>query len=272
MRLEDVAVQASISYEWCRKLEDVRDRRWPSPQALQRLGSALRLTAAEADYLHRLWDAGQRQTDALFDDQPDTVPESVLRVICWQRWAPSYVINRRGDILAWNAATCAVYGVNLDEATSADERNVVWVMFNNAELRRSLVGWEGHAKRILAECHSRWADMYSDPSIEELVVRLSETSNEFARWWPLPDPSYINPVRKELEHSIVGSLVIEQTVWQVADRPDLALVLSTPPPDTDSEMKLQRLADVHQHEVKLSRGPEACRHTSSVTSVQGSRA
>lgn len=45
--------------------------------------------------------------------------------------------------------------------------------------------------------------------------------------------------RKEVEHPLAGRLFLEATQLRVPARPDLAIVLHTPLPDTGSEARLQ---------------------------------
>ncbi|MGY3682914.1 hypothetical protein ACVWXU_006537 [Streptomyces sp. TE33382] len=66
--------------------------------------------------------------------------------------------------------------------------------------------------------------------------------DEGFRLWERRDIAPGGQIRKELVHPVVGVLAVESTQLRVPARPDLAIVLHTPLPDTGTERKLQWLA------------------------------
>ena len=50
--------------------------------------------------------------------------------------------------------------------------------------------------------------------------------------------------RKELDHPVIGMMVLEHTTFQIHDDPDLKLVLFTPLPEAETPAKLLRLAEL----------------------------
>ena len=54
--------------------------------------------------------------------------------------SPAYVLGRRWDYLAWNRATCAVFG-DLGSVPRA-ARNHLWLMFMDPQRRELLTDWD----------------------------------------------------------------------------------------------------------------------------------
>jgi transcriptional regulator with XRE-family HTH domain len=235
LRREDVAAAAFIGYEYYSRIE--RGSRIPLAPVLERISEVLQLDFGERDYV------------LSFTNQPlrpivrwQEVPSSIVQFIRYQGHAPAYVIDRRLDMLYWNTATCEFYGIDL-AGVESEERNVVWLMFTSSELRVRLRDWERHARRIVATCHYRWAGYQKDPAIYDLLSALRLKSQEFSTFWEQPEASFPGAVRKEIDHPVEGLLVVEQTIWQFGDNPELHLVTTTPLPEADTAVKLQRLFD-----------------------------
>src|SRR5690242_19431405 len=70
--------------------------------------------------------------------------------------------------------------------------------------------------------------------IEQQRDLLMQTSSEFRAWWSLHDVNQAHMGRKELNHLVVGSLVLQTTTFQVADAPHLKLFHYTSIPEEDT--------------------------------------
>ncbi len=68
---------------------------------------------------------------------------------------------------------------------------------------------------------------------------------QFATWWNEPTVKLRSAVEKIVNHPKVGQLRLEQTVFPVADNPDLDMVV-TMPLDEDTVTKLDRLAELRE--------------------------
>lgn len=185
---------------------------------------------------------------ALIDERPlppvascQEVPAPVLRVVHYLDRTAAYVIDRKLDIRAFNAATCDLYGFQIEDVDPED-CNVAWVMFNSPFLAAYLVDWDSHAKRIVAQCRAHWAGREHDPEIRKILDRMLGVE-QFATWWNEPTVKLRSAVEKIVNHPKVGQLRLEQTVFPVADNPDLDMVV-TMPLDEDTVTKLDRLAEL----------------------------
>jgi transcriptional regulator with XRE-family HTH domain len=245
LRREEVAELAAISASWYTRLEQGKDFQL-SAKALRGVAAALRLSAAERDYLLTL-----ARGDTLGDQprfpalQTATVSATLQAVLDAQGDNPAYLIDPCLNLLAWNRAANAVFGAGLvgDLAGLPEqERNLLWLIFSD-EARRRMVNWERHARLLLAQFRDASRGFVGDPGIARLVERLKQRSAEFAEWWSRYDVERAQETEKVIDHPAVGEVALRQTVLQVVDDgPGLFLILYTPTPDTDSADKLEKLA------------------------------
>src|SRR5579859_1594818 len=98
LRREEVAQLANIGTSWYVWLEQGRDVH-PSPQVLECLAQALRLTLNERRHLFLL--AGQALPPQAFPAE-EQVSLALQHVLDNLNPMPAYVMGRRWDYLAWN--------------------------------------------------------------------------------------------------------------------------------------------------------------------------
>ncbi len=237
LRREEVAELAGIGTTWYTWLEQGRDIR-VSADVLDNLARALRLTPDERAHLFRV--AHRQPPPRAFAPWEEASP-SARRLLATFGRAPAYITGRRWDLLAWNAAAAAVFG---DFGALPDgARNMVRLIFTDGELRRRFVDWEGAARGVLALFRADRGRYPDDPWFAEVIDDLRRVSPEFGRWWPRHDVRERAAERKEIEHPVVGRLVLEPTTLQLAGSPDLKLVVYAPLPEEDTARKLQRLIE-----------------------------
>src|SRR6266700_4092605 len=219
LRREEVAELADISVSWYTRLEQGKDVQL-SAKALHGIAAALKLSAAERDYLFTLGRGGPLGVEPSPPAPPTaTVSTTMQAVIDAQGERPAYLIDPCLNLLAWNQAANDVFGAGAGFfGDFADlpkhERNLLWLIFTD-EARRLFVNWERHARLLLAQ--------FRDAS-RHFVERAQETE-------------------KVIDHPGVGQLVLLQTVLQVVDDgPGMYLILYTPGPGTDTAARLQKLA------------------------------
>lgn len=70
-----------------------------------------------------------------------------------------------------------------------------------------------------------------------------QVSPEFREWWPQHDIGEACVYHKELNHPLVGLLVLQSTTLLFADDPNLKMFLYTPMPQADTAKKLAWLAN-----------------------------
>ena len=234
LRREEVADLAGVSVSWYTWLEQGRPVR-ASEQALDAIRAALRLDADGQEYLRAL---GRQEGQAAASPVQEVRP-ATLRLIEAQDPAPAYVLGPRFDLLAWNAATTAVYGDF--GALPPGRRHVLWLLFGESRMRRLIVNWEPNARYVLAAFRARTARYVDEPWYPVLVGELRRASGEFRAWWACHEVGHRPVGHKVLAHPVVGRLMLEQSALAVDDCSGQLVILYTPQDRPDAE-KLATLA------------------------------
>src|SRR6478752_7234982 len=102
LRREEVAQLAGIGVDWYIRLEQGRTVS-PSVTTIDALARALRLSKAEHAHLRALARDGERRVFSR-----EIVPPPILRLLD-SLVQPAYVVGRRWDVLAWNAAAEEIF-------------------------------------------------------------------------------------------------------------------------------------------------------------------
>src|SRR6266508_4411184 len=193
LRREEVAELAGISVSWYTRLEQGKDVQM-SAKALHGIAAALKLSAAERDYLLAL---ARGQTLGAESPSPApraaTVSATLQAVLDAQGERPAYLVDPCLNLVAWNQAANDVFGATAEPfGDFADvpepERNLLWMIFTE-QAQRIFVHWERHARLLLAQFRDASRHFVGDPWIAGLVERLTERSPEFAEWWSCGRPS-----------------------------------------------------------------------------------
>jgi transcriptional regulator with XRE-family HTH domain len=237
LRREELASLAGIGVTWYTRLEQGRDIT-VSPQVLESLARVLDLDAAERNHLFIL---AREQQPA--DPYPLTTAISPELQCILDRMGtyPAYVANPRWDIIAWNQAMARVY---TDFGfLPIRERNIPRFMFTNPLQRTLLTDWEKEAQGMLALFRASTERYVGEPWFKELVADLQQASPEFREWWPRHDIQAAHTGQKELNHPLVGRLVLQSTTFQVSDAPDLRMVIYTPLAEANTAKKLAQLME-----------------------------
>ena len=239
LRREEVAQLAGISVSWYTRLEQGKDVQL-SAKALARVVKALQLTPVQREYVVTM-----ARGDALAVEpaRTETVSSTLQDVLDAQGDRPAYLIDARLNLLAWNQAAIDVFGFTDGLAeVPAVERNLLWRIFTD-DSRYLLVGWERHARLLLAQFRDASRHVVDDPWFGQFIERLKERSPEFAEWWSRYDVERVQETEKVVDHPAVGQIALRQTVLQVVDDSrGLFLILYIPSPGTDTAEKLQKLA------------------------------
>jgi transcriptional regulator with XRE-family HTH domain len=236
LRREEVAQLAHIGISWYVWLEQGRDVH-PSPDVLESLAQALRLTLNERRHLFLLAGQALPPLVSLAEEGANPALQQVLDDL---NPTPAYAVGRRWDYLAWNKAADRLFGIS--EASSRYARNMVWRLFTSPTMRER-PNWELLARSTLAEFRAANARYPGDRWFEELIDDLKQVSPEFCRWWPHHDVvrSALDG-HKVIEHSVLGHLEFEHITLQVLSNPDIRIMIYTPLAATRT--KLERFLEI----------------------------
>jgi hypothetical protein len=152
---------------------------------------------------------------------------------------PAILIDRRLNVVAWNESANRVLG---DFASRSErERNIVWFVLMNTPLRERLTHWERAARQSIAFLRAK-SDQYAGEAwFSDLIADLRRTSPEFRLWWPEHAIRLTCHDHYEIDHPLVGHLVLQATNFVEPSRPDLRIAVLTPLPQGDTATRLEML-------------------------------
>jgi len=221
---------AGIGTSWYVALEQGRDIT-VSVGVLDAIGSALRLSALERDYLCRL--AGATPPQAVLHEMP--AAEWLTRLVDHWMPNPAHVIDQHWDILATNRSAREIFGF------TAEDRNCLLTFFVNQCYRARVENWDELAVNLVAEFRYDVARFPEDTHFGQLAARLRQVSPEFADLWARHEVAASPQRVKEVNHAAVGHLAFDSVTLHLPARPDIRVVLHTPRPETDTERKVAGL-------------------------------
>jgi transcriptional regulator with XRE-family HTH domain len=220
LRREEVATLAGVSTTWYTWLEQARDVT-PSRQVLDALARTLQLSAAEHDYLRTL--AGQ--APAPVADKSDVHP-SMRAFVASLDPHPAYITNETWDVLVYNRAQAALI-MEYDELP-AEQRNVIWLMFNEPRIRERIVDWNKDARAMVAKFRAAAAEQAGNPRMRALTRTLLDGSAEFRGWWSEHDVRGHEPARKRVAHPDAGLVELDYVKLECVGRPGQLLTAHLP--------------------------------------------
>ncbi|MEW1694985.1 helix-turn-helix transcriptional regulator [Streptomyces sp. NPDC093249] len=234
LRREEVAVLAGVGASWYQWLEQGRDIT-VSPQVLDSVARVLRLSPAERRHLYVL--------AALNPPVAETAPEDLdmcegLRrlIDAWTPF-PAHIMDAYWNTVVHNDAAAIVLGMR-----PGVPQNCLVSFFTDPLYRTRAAHWARSAPKVVAQFRSACSESPEDEGFRVVVEGLKELSPEFAELWERQDVRPGGQNRKELEHPLAGTLMMEATQLRVPARPDLVIVLHTPLPEAHTVEKLEWLA------------------------------
>jgi len=249
LRREEVAQLAGVGSTWYTWLEQGRDVR-ASLDVLEALSRAMRLTPAERTHLILL---GRGEEAPACKPPAERISPTIRRLIENLGPAPAFVLGRRWDYLAWNRAACALFGDFARIPRAA--RNHLWLTFMDPARRELCPDWVRVARLAVAKFRADSASHIGDPSFEELIQALRQSSLEFCRAWKRHEVARTGEGRRELVHPVEGTLVFEHAVFNPTEAPEQRLILYSPVPEQDTPAKLARLLERAPEPMALTVAP-----------------
>jgi transcriptional regulator with XRE-family HTH domain len=233
----------ATGYTWLEQGRDVR----ASFEVFEAIAQALKLTPAERTHLIRL---GRGEQAPPCQPPPERVSPTVRRLIESLGPSPAYVIGRRWDYLAWNRAACALFGDYASVPRAA--RNHLWLMFMDPRRREMWSDWERSSRLAVAKFRADSAEHLGDPTFDELIQSLRQSSPEFCKAWKRHEVARSVEGHKRFEHPGPGTLHFEHAVFNPVEAPEQRLILYTPVAGTDTREKLAELLESEVEPVSLA--------------------
>ena len=232
LRREEVAQLAGISLTWYTWLEQGRSIN-VSDHLLEILSNILLLTNEERNHLFSLA-AKSSAVNKATEQYP--VSASLQNVLDHLDIIPAYIMDDRWNVIAWNNSAKMVFGDF--GKLPLEERNIVWIMFNNSDYMSLFDDWVSHARGVLARFRASSSKYIDEDWYISFVSKLKSQNSSFDRWWSMYAVHSMSKITKRLTHPVVGSLSFEFNCFDVSDNTNLKLILHTPAPDTDTKEKM----------------------------------
>jgi transcriptional regulator with XRE-family HTH domain len=233
LRREEVAVLAGVGVSWYQWLEQGRDIT-VSPQVLDSVARVLRLSPAERRHLYVLAALNPPALEAAPEDRD--MCHGLRRLIdAWMPF-PAHIMDQYWNTVMYNDAAAIVMGMRPEIV-----QNCLIAFFTDPLYRSRSTRWEEIAPKVVAQFRSACSECPDDEGFRAVVEEAKEVSPEFAELWERRDILPGGQNRKEMEHPLVGTLVVEATQLRVPARPDLVIVMHTPLPEADTAEKLEWL-------------------------------
>jgi transcriptional regulator with XRE-family HTH domain len=239
LRREEVALLANIGATWYTRLEQGLPIN-VSPDVLDGISRALRLTSDERRHLHLL--AGSTTTAQ--PPQEERVGELVLRVLDALEPSPAYVRGRRFDVLAWNRSADALSDFS---SATGPARNIVWRIFRDPSSQCRLGDPQAAMRRCVAQFRAVAAKYPQDPAFTELIEDMRQNCPEFKSLWAQHDVLGSTDGLKRYVHPELGELILDYTGFEIPGDGDMRLVVLTAAPGSESERKLRLLSTSPAH-------------------------
>lgn len=220
LRREEVAQLARISPTWYTWMEQGREVSM-SPEALDRLATALRMERSQRAYLFEL---AARRDPRASSGSDDNAPQLLHQLVDGFS-GPAYVLGRNWDILAWNDAAATLFSGWLGVDPNP---NLLRYVFLQDAARQHVVDWDNRARRLVAEFRAACSTRLNEPDLQQLLAELQGSSPEFSRWWKLHDVLERQGGVREFQHAQHGRLVYRQLTLRPVDHEHHQLVVLLP--------------------------------------------
>jgi transcriptional regulator with XRE-family HTH domain len=243
LRREEIAALAGVSPSYYTRLEQGQALN-ASPQVIEALSRAMRLTDAERAHLHRLARVDRRLPVPVVRED-ETVDPALAELLDEVGDAPAMVFGRCRDILAWNPAGHSLFAGHLDVHDVDDPAtrpNATELVFLDPHTRELYVDWPDKAACSVGHLRILAAEYPNDARLLALIGRLTVESPEFAAMWAANTIRPFQSMVYRMRHPIVGQLTVTQQLLTASQAPGQTVVICTAPRHSPSSAALRLLA------------------------------
>ncbi|MFD7135386.1 helix-turn-helix domain-containing protein [Streptomyces sp. NPDC059894] len=244
LRREEVALAAGLSVTHYTRLEQGRTHQ-VSDSVLDAIARTLRLTPDEYSHLMDLARPEAVTSRRAHAPRTPCADHGVRQLIDTFTDTPALVLDRRNDVLAWNAMGHLLLAMHLDfDAPEHPARrpNLTRMLFLDERNRDLYPRWHDEAQLAVASLRLVAGRYPHDKQLASLVGELTMNSEEFAARWAR------HPVRtcvagtKEIDHPLVGAMELSFQSLLVPGAAGQRMIAYTARVGTSSEAGLRLLS------------------------------
>ncbi len=244
LRREEVALAAGLSVTHYTRLEQGRTQQ-VSDSVLEAIARTLRLTPDEHSHLMDLARPEKSASRRAPAARPECADHGVRQLIDTFADTPALVLDRRNDVLAWNAMGHLLLAMHLDADAPdhpATRPNLTRMLFLDERVRDLYPRWHDEAQLAVASLRLVAGRYPHDKRLAELVGELILNSEDFAaRWARHPVRTCVAGV-KEIDHPLAGPMELSFQSLLVPGASGQRMIAYTAQVGTGSEAALRLLA------------------------------
>lgn len=223
---------AGVSADYYARLEQGRERN-PSPQVIDAIGRAVRLSTDGREHLFRL--AGLHPRPGR-DTPRDLVHPSLLELLDSFPSSAAYVLGPAFDVLATNPIASALL------APFGDERNMLRILFTHPEAKTVFAEWDRLVRATVQALRLNAGRFPADADVQAVIADLTASSTQFTEIWDDNDVSGLARTIKVFVHPEAGRIELTYQTFDVHDAPGQQLLVGTPRAGSRSEAAIVSLS------------------------------
>ncbi|MFJ9778596.1 helix-turn-helix transcriptional regulator [Amycolatopsis sp. NPDC101161] len=242
LRREELATLANVSITHYTRLEQGRAGN-ASDSTLEAIARTLRLTEDETAHLKDL----ARPAPSSRRPAPPRVTHasaSARQLLGAMTHVPAVLMDRRGDVLAWNQLGHALLAAHLAPGSPDDPAtrpNLTRMLFLDERYRALYRNWGEQAELAVASLRLVAGRHHDDRALAELVGGLTMNSDEFAKLWARHPVRTCTSGVKLLLHPVVGEVELSFENLVIPGTSGQRLIAYTAEPGSPSETALKLL-------------------------------
>jgi transcriptional regulator with XRE-family HTH domain len=244
LRREELAQLAGVSAAYYTRLEQGQSTN-ASEGVLDALARALRLSDDEHTHLRNLARPGPARRRS--PERTECARPGTVQLIAAMDGVPGIVMDRRYDVLAWNALGHTLIAGHLDPrgpGQPAGRPNLQQMLFLDPHTRELYACWEEEARRAVASLRLLAGRCADDRRLAELVGELLMKSADFAALWSSHPVRNCTSGVKSFHHPMVGPMELSFETLEMADQSGHRVLMYSAEPGSPSEAGLRLLGEV----------------------------
>jgi transcriptional regulator with XRE-family HTH domain len=246
LRREELAMLAGVSITHYTRLEQGRAT-GASDSVLDAIARTLRLTADETAHLKDLARPSAGSASRPAPSRTEHASASARQLLAAMTEVPALVLDRRNDVLAWNALGHALLAGHLpadSPGTPGSRPNLTRMLFLDERYRALYPDWNEEAQLAVASLRLVAGRHPDDRRLAELVGQLTVQCDEFASRWARHPVRTCTSGVKRLHHPLVGAMDLSFENLIIPGTSGQRLIAYTAEPGSPSEAALRLLGSV----------------------------